>query len=84
MLVSELTSWSRTFGMVVLFNPRFSWRVLEHLPCKTHLKATMSTKRSTLSISHTSGARQRLPNNSCWSTTLRLLADLGRRRGSVQ
>lgn len=36
----------------------------------------MRTKRSTLSISHTSGARHRLPNSSLLSTTLRLLADL--------
>jgi hypothetical protein len=41
----------------------------------------MSTNRKTLSISHTSGARHRLPNSSSWSVTLRLLADLGRTGG---
>lgn len=41
-----------------------------------HLKQTMMRKRSTLSISHTSGARHRLPNSSFLSSPLRLPADL--------
>ncbi len=41
-----------------------------------HLKQTMMRKRSTLSISHTSGARHRLPNSSLLSSPLRLPADL--------
>lgn len=57
--------------------PKATMSMKRILQCfEAHLKATMRKKRSALSMSHTSGARHKLPKSSSLSSPLRLSADL--------